>query len=63
MLRTYQRSMLGETILRNRKLHRFNAAEKGVLIPIVIMVILIGICPNLFLRVSEPAIMKLLGGI
>jgi len=63
MLRTYQSTMLGETSLETDNFTDLTAAEKGVLIPIVIMVILIGIYPNLFLRVSEPAVMKLLSGI
>jgi NADH-quinone oxidoreductase subunit M len=63
MLRAYQRSMLGETSIDTDNFTDLTMAEKAVLIPIVIMVILIGICPNLFLRVSEPAIMKLLSGI
>jgi NADH-quinone oxidoreductase subunit M len=63
MLRAYQRSMLGETSVSTDNFTDLTMAEKAVLIPIVIMVILIGICPDLFLRVSEPAIMKLLSGI
>jgi NADH-quinone oxidoreductase subunit M len=63
MFRAYQRSMLGELSLETEKFTDLTAAEKAVLIPLVIMVILIGICPNLFLKVSEPAIMKLLSGI
>jgi NADH-quinone oxidoreductase subunit M len=63
MLRMYQRTILGETSIQTDNFTDLTAAEKGVLIPIVIMVILIGICPGLFLKVSEPAIMKLLSGI
>ena len=63
MLRTYQRSILGETSCGNRKLPDLTANEKAVLIPLLIMVILIGICPNIFLKVSEPAVAKLLSGI
>ncbi len=62
MLRAYQRSMLGETSTWTDSFSDITMAEKTVLIPIVIMVIVIGVCPNLFLRVSEPAIMKLLSG-
>ena len=63
MLRMYQRTILGETSIQTDNFTDLTAGEKGVLIPIVIMVILIGICPGLFLKVSEPAIMKLLSGI
>jgi NADH-quinone oxidoreductase subunit M len=63
MLRMYQRSILGETSIETENFTDLTSGEKAVLIPIVIMVILIGVCPNLFLKVSEPAIMKLLSGI
>jgi NADH-quinone oxidoreductase subunit M len=63
MLRTYQRTMLGETSLETENFTDLTAYEKAVLIPIVIMVIVIGVYPDLFLRVSEPAVMKLLSGI
>ncbi len=63
MLRTYQRSMLNEPSLETDKFTDLTWVEKSVLIPIVIMVILIGIYPNLFLKVSEPAILKLLSGV
>ncbi len=63
MLRTYQNSMLGETSVETDNFTDLTMTEKTVLIPIVIMVILIGVWPNLFLKVSEPAIMKLLSGI
>jgi NADH-quinone oxidoreductase subunit M len=63
MLRMYQRSILGETSVETDKFTDLTTGEIAVLIPIVIMVILIGVCPNLFLKVSEPAVMKLLSGI
>ena len=63
MFRMYLRTILGETSVATENFTDLTAGEKAVLIPIVIMVILIGIYPNLFLEVSKPAIMKLLGGI
>ncbi len=63
MLRTYQRTMLNETSLETEKFTDLTMGEKAVLIPIVIMVILIGIWPDLFMKVSQPAIMKLLSGV
>ena len=62
MLRMYQRTILGETSIETDKFTDLTTSEKAVLIPIVIMVILIGVCPNLFLKVSEPAIINLLSG-
>ncbi len=63
MLRAYQKSMLGETSLETENFTDLTAAEKAVLIPLVILVILIGVCPNMILKVSEPAVMKLLSGL
>jgi NADH-quinone oxidoreductase subunit M len=63
MLRMYQRTVLGETSVETEKFLDLTPNEKAVLIPLLIMVILIGVCPNIFMKVSEPAVMKLLGGI
>lgn len=62
MLRMYQRAALGETSVTTQNFTDITMAEKVVLIPIVIMVIVIGVCPDLVLKVSEPAIAKLLSG-
>ncbi|MGP8216852.1 MAG: complex I subunit 4 family protein [Bacteroidia bacterium] len=62
MLRTYQRTVLGETSVDSEKFFDLTANEKAVLIPLLIVVILIGICPNIFLKVSEPAVTRLLSG-
>jgi len=62
MFRAYQRSMLGETSVETENFTDLTMTEKAVLIPLIIMVIGIGIFPNLFLKVSEPAILKLLSG-
>jgi len=62
MLRTYQHVVLGETSLESGKFTDLTMNEKVVLIPILIMVILMGVCPNIFLKVSEPAITKILNG-
>ncbi len=63
MLRVYQRVVLGETSVESEKFFDLTPNEKAVLIPLLIMVILIGICPNIFLKVSEPAVRKLLSGL
>jgi len=62
MFRAYQNTMLGETSVATDDFMDLNLTEKAVLIPLIIMVIVIGIFPNIFLKVSEPAIMKLLAG-
>jgi NADH-quinone oxidoreductase subunit M len=63
MFRAYQRSVLGETSVATDKFTDLTFNEKAVLVPILIMVILMGVYPNLFLKVSEPAVMKLIGGL
>jgi NADH-quinone oxidoreductase subunit M len=62
MFRMYQRTVLGETSAESEKFLDLTPNEKAVLIPLLIIVILIGICPNIFLKVSEPAVTKLLSG-
>ena len=62
MFRTYQRTTLGETSVETEKFLDLTPNEKAVLIPLLIMVIVIGIWPNIFLKVSEPAVTKLLSG-
>jgi NADH-quinone oxidoreductase subunit M len=60
MLWMYQRSMLGKPNEVTRKFHDINFAEAIPLIPIVIMIIWIGIFPNFFLHIAEPAIQEIL---
>jgi NADH-quinone oxidoreductase subunit M len=62
MFRAYQRSILGETSLETEHFTDLTMNEKAVLIPILIMVIVMGVFPNIFLKVSEPAVLKLLAG-
>ncbi len=62
MLRMYQRVVLGEPSVETENFFDLTLNEKAVLIPLLIMVILIGVCPNIFLKVSEPAVRKLLTG-
>jgi len=63
MFRTYQRTTLGETSVETEKFLDLTPNEKAVLIPLLILVIVMGIWPNIFLKVSEPAVVKLLSGI
>lgn len=63
LFRTYQSTMLGETSAETQNFTDLTIAEKGVMIPLVLMVLIIGIFPDIFLKISEPAFRKLLSGI
>jgi NADH-quinone oxidoreductase subunit M len=56
MLRMYQRTMLGNAGTRQERIVDISFTEAIPLIPIVIMVFWIGIFPNFFLKLAEPAI-------
>ncbi|NNM94380.1 MAG: NADH-quinone oxidoreductase subunit M [Bacteroidia bacterium] len=62
MFRAYQRTALGETSQATDHFTDLTLTEKAVLIPLVIMVLFIGIFPQVFLNISEPAVVKLLSG-
>jgi NADH-quinone oxidoreductase subunit M len=60
MLRLFQKAMFG---VRSNLVEGFTdltATERAVLLPLVIMVFWIGIYPNTFLQISEPAVNQLL---
>jgi NADH-quinone oxidoreductase subunit M len=60
MLRTFQKSMLGETNGVTALLTDLTSQEKMVLFPIVALVIIIGIYPGPLLHLSETAVSNLL---
>jgi NADH-quinone oxidoreductase subunit M len=60
MLRMFQRVMFGETNHITDVFTDLTFTEKAVLVPLVIMVFWIGLNPNTFLNISEPAIGQLL---
>lgn len=62
MFRAYQRTTLGETSTLTDNFIDLSLSEKAVFIPLILMVIFMGIFPQVFLKVSEPAIMKILSG-
>jgi NADH-quinone oxidoreductase subunit M len=62
MFRAYQRTVLGETSVATDSFFDLTVTEKAVIIPLLIMVILIGVYPNMLLKVSEPAILKIIAG-
>ncbi|MCX6246485.1 MAG: NADH-quinone oxidoreductase subunit M [Bacteroidetes bacterium] len=60
MLRMYQRTMLGKLREESPEISDISLAEAVPLIPLVIMVIWIGIFPNFFLQLAEPAIREIM---
>ncbi|GAB2528928.1 complex I subunit 4 family protein [Rufibacter soli] len=60
MLRMFQRVMFGEKNTITQVFTDLTFTEKAVLVPLVVMVFWIGLHPNTFLSISEPAILNLL---
>jgi NADH-quinone oxidoreductase subunit M len=60
MLWMYQRTMLGKPVNVNERIGDITLMEAIPLIPIVIMILWIGIFPNFFLHLAEPAIREIL---
>ncbi|TDE10039.1 complex I subunit 4 family protein [Dyadobacter psychrotolerans] len=60
MLRLYQKSMFGPKSNWVEGFKDLSVTESAVLIPLVIMVFWIGIYPNTFLKISEPAVNQIL---
>ncbi|WP_064198335.1 MULTISPECIES: NuoM family protein [Emticicia] len=60
MLRLMQRSMFGEANEITAKFKDVSGSEIAVLLPIAAVVIITGLFPNLFLKVTEPAVNLLL---
>ncbi|QRR02733.1 complex I subunit 4 family protein [Dyadobacter sandarakinus] len=60
MLRLFQKSMFGPKGKLVEGFHDLTAGERAVLLPLIIMVFWIGIYPNTFLKLTEPAVNQLL---
>lgn len=60
MLRLFQKSMFGPRSKWVEGFQDLTASESAVLLPLVIMVFWIGIYPNTFLKLTEPAVNQLL---
>lgn len=60
MLRTFQKSMSGEANALTATFADLNWNEKAVLYPIALLIILIGVYPAPILKLSEPAVTRLL---
>lgn len=60
MLRSYQRTMLGETNALTSHVADLNSYEKWVLIPIVVLIFIMGVYPKPLLTLAEPSLLKLI---
>ena len=60
MLRMVQKSMFGITSRITEGFADLTLSEKAVLLPLSFMVILLGVAPNIFLKLTEPAVTQLL---
>jgi NADH-quinone oxidoreductase subunit M len=60
MLRLFQKSMFGPKSKFAEGFQDLTASERAVLLPLVVMVFWIGIYPNTFLKITEPAVSQLL---
>ncbi|GAA4436646.1 NADH-quinone oxidoreductase subunit M [Ravibacter arvi] len=60
MLRLFQKSMFGQQSELTTGFSDLDATEKAVLLPLVVMVIWIGVYPNFFLKITEPAVNHIL---
>ena len=60
MLRMFQRAMFGEQNTRTETFADLNFSEKAVLLPLSVMVLVMGLFPNVFLKISEPAVNQLI---
>lgn len=60
MLRLMQRSMFGESNQVTAKFKDVSGTEVAVLLPLAILVVLMGVFPNIFLKITEPAVNSIL---
>lgn len=60
LLRMFQKAMFGQAISPTEHFKELTLSERAVLIPLTIMVFWIGIYPNTFLKMTEPAVNQLL---
>jgi NADH-quinone oxidoreductase subunit M len=60
MLRMFQKSMFGPTSSRTATFADLTLSESLVFVPLVVMVFWMGVYPNTFLKVTEPAVVNLM---
>jgi NADH-quinone oxidoreductase subunit M len=63
MLKFYQKSLFGEKNNYTSNFTDVNVTESAVLLPIAALVIIMGISPQIFLNISEPAVIALINKI
>ena len=59
MLNAYNKIVLGEGNVITEKFSKLSASEKGVLIPLLVLIFWMGVYPDFFLRISEPSVKAL----
>ena len=60
MLRMFQKSMFGPASQRTGTFADLTMTENLVFVPLVVMVFWMGIYPNTFLKITEPAVVNLM---
>jgi NADH-quinone oxidoreductase subunit M len=60
MLRLFQGAMFGEKTLQTKEFKDITLNEAFVLVPLALLVFIIGVAPNIFINLSEPATKELL---
>ena len=60
MLRMFQKAMFGQTTDLTASFTDLSFNEKAVLIPLATLVVVMGIAPNFFLKMTEPAVASLM---
>ncbi|MCU0437860.1 MAG: NADH-quinone oxidoreductase subunit M [Raineya sp.] len=60
MLRMFQGVMFGEKTLKTAEFKDVTVSEALVLVPLAILVLVMGVAPNIFIKLSEPATKELL---
>jgi NADH-quinone oxidoreductase subunit M len=60
MLRLMQGSMFGESNDITAKFKDVSGSEVAVLLPIAAVVLIMGLFPNVFLKITEPAVNSIL---
>lgn len=59
MLNAYRKIMLGDKSIHSSVFNELSSLEKGVMIPLVILIFWMGIYPEFFLGISEPSVKAL----
>ncbi|UOQ54711.1 complex I subunit 4 family protein [Hymenobacter cellulosivorans] len=60
LLRMFQRVMLGPETSLTSTIQDLTGSELAVLVPLIVLVFWIGLFPNTFLQISEPAVLQIL---